>query len=115
MGYKRRTPEHLAAKLLAIRNNFGLSQRKMATLLQAVDHKRLSEFERGRRVPSFRVLIYYSRLAGIPMEFIVDDDTDLEYFKYYLTVVERKRGEMNQPTVPDAHIMLYWRVGHESE
>lgn len=67
----------------------------MATLWQIVGRKRLSEFERGRRVPSFRVLIYYSRLAGIPMEFIVDDNIDLDYFKHYLTVVERKRGELN--------------------
>lgn len=109
MGYKRPTPKHLAAKLLAIRKNFGLSQRKMATLLQAVDHKRLSEFERGRRVPSLRVLIYYSRLAGIPMEFIVDDDTDLEYFKYYLTVVEERRRQKQRQEPPEQRVTLYWR------
>jgi transcriptional regulator with XRE-family HTH domain len=110
MGNKRPTPQHLAEKLSAIRVNFGLSQYRLARLLEVEPYTRLSEFERGRRVPSFRVLIYYSRLAGIPLEFIVDDDIDVDYFKHYLTVVDRKRGELNQPEEPDARVVLYWRT-----
>lgn len=50
----------------------------MAQLLQVKDYARLSEYERGRRMPSLRLLVYYARLARIPLEFIVDDDIDLE-------------------------------------
>ena len=99
MGYKRPTPQHLAPKLQAIRKNFGVSQYRLSQFLQ-VGRTRLSEFEWGRRVPSFRVLIHYARLAGIPLEFIVDDDIDLDYFKHYLTAVDRKRGELNEQRNP---------------
>ena len=111
MGNRRPTPRHLAAKLLAIRENFGLSQYRLARLLQVECYAGLSEFERGRRMPNWRVLIYYARLAGIPLEFIVDDDIDLDYFKKYLTVVDQRRGELNQPDEPtDHHMMLFWRT-----
>lgn len=103
MGHKRPTPQHLAEKLGAIRNNFGLSQYRLAGLLQ-VGRTRLSEWKWGRRVPSLRVLIYYARLAGVTLEFIVDDDIDVAYFKYYLTVVEAKRSG---PT--EQRITLFWR------
>src|SRR5688572_10875497 len=109
MGYKRPTPQHLAPKLQAIRENFGYSQYRLSQFLQ-VGRTRLSEFEWGRRVPSFRVLICYARLAGIPLEFILDDDIDLDYFKRYLMVVDRKRGELNQPEEPERHhLVLFWR------
>jgi transcriptional regulator with XRE-family HTH domain len=97
VGHATPKPEHLPAKLLAIRQNFELSQYRMAQLLQVEHYSRLSEFESGRRMPSLRVLIYYARLAGIPLEFIVDDDIPLDYFKHYLTVVEQKRGELTIP------------------
>ena len=115
MGYKRPTPQHLAPKLQAIRKNFGVSQYRLSQFLQ-VGRTRLSEFEWGRRVPSFRVLIHYARLAGIPLEFIVDDDIDLDYFKHYLTSVDRKRGELNQPQEPEEHRMvLFWRTSNTSD
>ena len=110
MGHKRPTPQHLAPKLQAIRENFGMSQYRLSQFLQ-VGRTRLSEFEWGRRVPSFRVLIHYARLAGIPLEFIVDDDIDLDYFKQCLTGVDRNRGELNQPQEPEEHRMvLFWRT-----
>ena len=115
MGNKRPTPEHLAAKILAIRKNFGLGQHGMARLLRVEPYTRLSEFERGRRVPSFRVLIRYARLAGIPLEFIVDDGIDLDYFKKYLKVAESKRGELNDPPEStEHHITLFWRTSSAS-
>ena len=104
MGNPSPKPQYLAEKLLAIRKNFGLSQLRMARLLQMEAYTRLSEFERGRRIPSLRVLIYYARLAGVPLEFIVDDDIDVAYFKYYLTIVEAKRR------VPmEQRVTLFWR------
>jgi hypothetical protein len=58
-------------------------------------------------MPSLRVLIYYARVAGIPLEFIVDDDIDLDHFKHYLTVVEQRRDELTDPE-PEHHIALFW-------
>ena len=87
MGHKRPTPKHLPAKLQALRQNFGLSQYRLAQLLE-VGPTRLSEFEWGRRMPNLFVLIRYARRARIPLEFIVDDDIDLDYFKHYLGVVD---------------------------
>src|SRR5688572_14592991 len=115
MGHKRPTPQHLAPKLQAIRKNFGVSQYRLSQFLQ-VGRTRLSEFEWGRRVPSLRVLIHYARLASIPLEFIVDDDIDLDYFKHYLIGVDRKRGELNQPEEPEDHRMvLFWRTSSTSD
>lgn len=54
-------------------------------------------------MPNWIVLIRYAKLAGVPLEFIVDDDIDLDYFKHYLTVVDAKRGEL---TIP---VTLFWR------
>ena|SRR5687768_3636524 len=102
MGHRRPTPQHLAAKLRAIRNNFGVSQYRLAGLLQ-VGRTRLSEFEWGRRMPSWIVLVRYARLAGIPLEFIVDDDIDLDYFKKYLAVVDPKRDGLSIP------VTVFWR------
>lgn len=110
MGYKRPTPQHLATKLQAIRESFGVSQYRLAGLLQ-VGRTHLSEFEWGRRVPSWIILLRYARLADIPLEFIVDDDIDLDYFKKYLTVVDQRRGELNEPENPtNHHMILFWRT-----
>ena len=108
MGYKRPTPQHLAPKLQAIREHFGVSQYRLAGLLQ-VGRTRLSAWEWGRRMPSWFVLIRYAKLAGVPLEFIVDDEIDLAYFKYYLTVVEERRRQLKQRQEPtEQHVMLYW-------
>jgi transcriptional regulator with XRE-family HTH domain len=73
--------KHLAAKLLAIRRSLGLSQTKMAQLLPMLKggYKRLSEFEKGRRVPNVLVLLAYARAAKIPLESIVDDEIELKF------------------------------------
>ena len=55
-------------------------------------------------MPSLRVRIYYARVAGIPLEFIVDDDIDLDYFNHYFSVVEERR---NEPT--EERVTLFWR------
>ena len=115
MGYKRPTPQHLAPKLQAIRQHFGVSQYRLSKSLQ-VGRTRLSAWEWGRRMPSWFVLIRYAKLAGIPLEFIVDDDIDLDYFKHYLTAVDRKRGELNEPEEPEEHRMvLFWRTSSTSD
>jgi transcriptional regulator with XRE-family HTH domain len=73
--------KHLAAKLLAIRRSLGLSQAGMLRLLPTLKGgtSRVSEFERGRRVPDMIVLLAYARAANVPLEHIVDDDKELTF------------------------------------
>jgi DNA-binding transcriptional regulator YiaG len=53
MGNKRPKPQRLAAKLLAIREHLGMSQMKLAKLIDPeMSHTRISEYEIGRREPN---------------------------------------------------------------
>lgn len=69
-------PKHLPAKLLAIRKAHGLTQHQLGDKIKT-KAPRISEFEHGRRTPDLILLLRYARLAGIPLEHIVDDDLDL--------------------------------------
>jgi transcriptional regulator with XRE-family HTH domain len=81
MGRKPRVkPERLAEKLRAIRDAFGLSQGAIVRELAAegmIDAKHVSKFEVGEREPNLIVLLRYARLAGVPLDVLVDDDLDL--------------------------------------
>lgn len=82
MGRSRRPqPAHLAEKLLEIRTRLDLSQTQMIKRLDEVGKRlqpgHVSEFESGAREPSLLVLLQYSRIAGVPMEVLVDDELDL--------------------------------------
>jgi transcriptional regulator with XRE-family HTH domain len=46
-------------------------------LADAMDYRRISEFERGTTEPHLSVLLEYARAAGVHMEDIVDDELDL--------------------------------------
>lgn len=73
-------PERLAEKLLQIRMALGLSQSELLRRLgfeDAMDYRRISEFERGTTEPHLSVLLQYARAAGVHMEDIVDDELDL--------------------------------------
>ena len=71
----RPRPQHLPAKLLAIRQKLGLSQTGMLRLLGVkCCYTRISEFERGKRTPNLRVLLLYARAGRVSLESIVDDD-----------------------------------------
>jgi hypothetical protein len=51
-----------------------MSQTEMARALQLkVHYSAVSNFELGTREPDLIVVLRYSRLAGVPMEAIVDD------------------------------------------
>lgn len=82
MGSARRSqPERLPAKLLQIRQLLDLTQEQMASRLRHVKSPPqpglISRFEQGKREPSLIVLLEYARIAGIPMESLVDDGIDL--------------------------------------
>lgn len=72
-------PLKLAEKLHTIRVGWlGLSQTEMAKALDLkVHYTAVSHFELGTREPDLLVVLRYARLAGIPMEVLVDDKLDL--------------------------------------
>jgi transcriptional regulator with XRE-family HTH domain len=76
----RPRPERLAEKLLQIRQGLGLSQNEMLVALgleEKVFRSAVSGYELGTREPPLPVLLKYSRLAGVHMEVLVDDEVDL--------------------------------------
>jgi transcriptional regulator with XRE-family HTH domain len=82
MGQKRRPqPTRLPEKLLKIRITLGLSQEQMAERLKHVPSPpqpgTISRIETGQREPSLLLLLEISRLAGLPMEYLVDDKLDI--------------------------------------
>lgn len=81
MGKKARMKqERLAEKLLQIRSALGLSQSEMLRRLgfeDAIDYKRISEYELGKNEPPLAILLRYARVAGICLDMLVDDELDL--------------------------------------
>jgi transcriptional regulator with XRE-family HTH domain len=80
MGSPRPRPERLAEKLREIRVGLGLSQTQMLRQLEMQErlhYGRISEYESGKREPTLMTVLQYARVAGIPMEDIVDDELDL--------------------------------------
>jgi transcriptional regulator with XRE-family HTH domain len=77
----RPKPARLASKLLHIRTQLGLTQEQM---LERLDYQKsplyasqISDFEQDKREPPLLVLLQYARVAGVPMEALVDDDLKL--------------------------------------
>ncbi len=73
-------PQCLGAKLRAVRHHLGVSQTGMMRLLK-IDccYGRISEFERGKRQPNILTILRYARLAGLPMDDLVDDEVELKF------------------------------------
>lgn len=73
-------PKRLAEKLRYIRSSLELTQGELLRRLDVeglATQSKISEFESGAREPSLLILLQYSRLAGVHMEDLVDDETDL--------------------------------------
>lgn len=78
MGHPRQKPEHLAAKLLAIRQRLHLSQPKLLKVLAVdISYHRICEFEKGVREPNLIVLLRYACLAGVSTDDLIDDEIQL--------------------------------------
>lgn len=79
MGRRRPRPKHLAKKLRQIREALGVSQQHMPARLGefGMHPGRISEYETGERVPSLLTLLAYADLAGVNLQDIVNDKTDL--------------------------------------
>jgi transcriptional regulator with XRE-family HTH domain len=79
MGQKPRyRPQRLAAKLLQIRRSLGLTQPKLARLLNVgLADGRISEFENAVREPNLIALLAYAYLVGIHVDDLIDDAINL--------------------------------------
>lgn len=56
-----------------------------------LSHHRVSEYERGRRWPNLMTVMHYARAAGIPMEYLADDEIDLKTFATHLAAADKDR------------------------
>jgi transcriptional regulator with XRE-family HTH domain len=81
MGTNQRVnPKRLAEKLRYIRASLNLTQEELLRRLDIeglATQGKISEFESGKRVPSLLIVLQYARLAGVHVEDIIDDGTDL--------------------------------------
>jgi transcriptional regulator with XRE-family HTH domain len=72
--------KRLAKKLLQIRERLGLSQGQIVERLGLqTDHTLISMYENNKRQPPMNVLLAYARLAGVPLEQIVDGGLELNF------------------------------------
>jgi transcriptional regulator with XRE-family HTH domain len=72
--------ERLAGKLLQIRQALELSQSEMLRRLgfeDALDYKRISEYELGKNEPPLAVLLSYARAVNVSTDVLIDDELDL--------------------------------------
>lgn len=73
--------KRLHKKLRQIRIALGLTQQEMLDRLGdtrgPLYRGHIGEYETGKREPPILVLLQYARVAGVPMELLVDDDLDL--------------------------------------
>lgn len=82
MGQSARPrPKRLALKLRQVRLLLDLTQEQLAHAVSHIESPpqpgHISEFESGRREPSLLFLLAVTRLSGVPMEILVDDEEDI--------------------------------------
>lgn len=80
--HPRPQPDRLAEKLRRLRIRFGYTLEEMAQALSRVkksppNKSHIHRFEAGIREPSLLVLLEYSRIAGVSLETLVDDELEL--------------------------------------
>ena len=80
MGHSRPRPKHLAKKLLQIRLSLGVSQREMVQRLgvsDQINYTTISKYELDKNEPPLTILLAYARVAGVPVEYLIDDKMNL--------------------------------------
>ncbi|HLM01898.1 MAG TPA: hypothetical protein VK400_12650 [Pyrinomonadaceae bacterium] len=78
---RRKKPERLAEKLLAIRRQLELSQTSLKEKLESKGYPvykgDISNYELGKSEPPLIILLRYARLGNVTMEMLVDDELNL--------------------------------------
>lgn len=80
--HPRPQPDRLAEKLRELRTRMGYTLEEMSLALAQVKKSppaksHIHRFESGTREPSLLVLLEYSRITGVSLETLVDDEVDL--------------------------------------
>lgn len=74
-------PRRLPEKLLQIRTAADLTQAKMIEIINpgetGYSRARISQYEKGIRIPSLIEVLNYARFARVPVETLLDDNLDL--------------------------------------
>jgi len=70
-------PKKLPAKLKAIREKLGMSQRE---IVKALNYKatplrasQISQYEQGQREPTMMLVLAYAKLVGVSSDILIDD------------------------------------------
>ncbi|MEK7724189.1 MAG: helix-turn-helix transcriptional regulator [Acidobacteriota bacterium] len=98
---KRFQPTRLAEKLAEIRNRLELNQSQLFNRLgetkSTIYASYISGYEIGTREPPLDVLLRYARIAGVPVDVLIDDELDLpkglpseKKYEWVVTMRERK-------------------------
>lgn len=78
----RRSANNLAEKLKLIREELGLSQNQILVKLglneeDGLFRSSISGYELGTRIPPFKVLLAYGKLANVYIDVLIDDELAL--------------------------------------
>jgi transcriptional regulator with XRE-family HTH domain len=100
MGSARPRPRRLAAKLLQIRQDLGLSQPeivKQMGVAEMIHYTNISKYELDKNEPPLMILLAYAKLAQVHLEEIVDDEIDLPCklpgtFDYYARLAQSPKS-----------------------
>lgn len=97
---KRFQPTKLAEKLTEIRNRLEMNQSQLFKHLgetkSTIYASYISGYEMGTREPPLDVLLRYARIAGVPVDVLIDDELELpkvlpseKKYEWILTMRER--------------------------
>jgi transcriptional regulator with XRE-family HTH domain len=79
-------PTHLHDKLRLIREFLDIDEKEMAEQLQSeetpVSPGHVSEYEDGKRLPQYNVLLRYARLGKVSTDELIDDSLNLPNTHY---------------------------------
>lgn len=84
-GRGKTAPRRLSEKLLQIRRQHRLSQAEMLKVIKPeetnpqVNRSLISQYERGRRIPSLIEIWNYAKFARISVEILINDEADLPF------------------------------------
>ena len=98
MGHRpRERPEYLGAKLLAIRQHLKLSQSEIAWRLGFESScARICEYEHGNREPNLLILLRYSQLVNVHLEYIINDNISPTQFEDALAIKKARYAKSKQ-------------------
>ena len=82
MGSARPRPKRLAEKLLLIRRRLGISQAQLVKRMgvqNQIQYPNISKYELNKNEPPLGILLAYARTAGVPVEEIIDDESEMKF------------------------------------